>query len=53
MNDFAVLTNEGEYTVFEFNREKIRFSTSKRLEDIRKFWNGTTDIWWLKLSIKT
>ena len=36
MNDFAVLTNEGEYTVFEFNREKIRFSTSKRLERYTK-----------------
>jgi len=36
MNDFAVLTNEGEYTVFEFNREKIRFSTSKCLERYTK-----------------
>ena len=36
MNDFAVLTNEGEYTVFEFIREQIRFSTSKRLERYTK-----------------
>ena len=36
MKDFAVLTNEGEYTVFEFNSEKIRFTTSKRLERYTK-----------------
>ena len=36
MNDYAILTNDGEYTIFEFNNEKIRFVTSKRLERYTK-----------------
>ena len=36
MNDYAILTNDGEYTMFEFNNEKIRFVTSKRLERYTK-----------------
>lgn len=36
MKDYAILTNEGEYTIFEFNNEKIRFATSKHLERYTK-----------------
>lgn len=36
MNDYAILTNDGEYTIFEFNNDKIRFATSKRLERYTK-----------------
>lgn len=36
MKDYAILTSDGEYTIFEFNNEKIRFSTSKRLEKYTK-----------------
>ena len=36
MKDYAVLTNDGEYTILEFNNEKIRFVTSKRLEKYTK-----------------
>lgn len=32
MNDYAILTNEGDFTVFEFNGQRIRFATSSRLE---------------------
>lgn len=32
MKDYAILTNEGIYTVFEYNNEKIRFETSAKLE---------------------
>lgn len=32
MNDYAILTNDEEYTIFKFNNEKIKFVTSKRLE---------------------
>lgn len=41
MKDYAILTNDGEYTIFEFNNEKIRFATSKRLERYTKVieWN--------------
>ena len=36
MKDYAILTNDGEYTIFEFNNERIRFATSKRLERYTK-----------------
>lgn len=36
MNDYAILTNSGEYTIFKFNNEKIRFTTSDRLEKYTK-----------------
>lgn len=36
MKDYAILTNDGKYTIFEFNNEKIRFATSKRLERYTK-----------------
>lgn len=36
MNNCAILTNEGAYTVFEFNGQKIRFVTSKNLEKYTK-----------------
>lgn len=36
MKDYAILTNDGEYTIFEFNNQKIRFATSKRLEKYTK-----------------
>ena len=36
MNDYAVLSNEGEYTVFSFKGIKIRFLTSKKLERYTK-----------------
>ena len=32
MDLYAVLRNEGEYTIFEFGNHKIRFMTSHRLE---------------------
>lgn len=32
MNDYAILTNDGNYTIFEFNDQKIRFVTSDKLE---------------------
>ena len=31
MNDYAILTSEGEYTIFEFNKDRIKFATSDRL----------------------
>ena len=36
MNDYAILTSEGEYTIFEFNSHRIKFATSKRLERYTK-----------------
>ena len=36
MKDYAILTNDGKYTVFEFNNHRIRFVTSKRLEKYTK-----------------
>ena len=36
MKDYAILANDGEYTIFEFNNERIRFVTSKRLERYTK-----------------
>lgn len=32
MNNTAILKNDGEYTVFKFNNDVIRFMTSSRLE---------------------
>ena len=32
MKDYAVLTNDGKYTIFEFNNQRIRFITSDKLE---------------------
>ena len=36
MNDYVILTSEGEYTIFKFNNERIKFATSKRLERYTK-----------------
>lgn len=36
MNDYAILKNSGEYTVFKFNNQVIRFLTSSRLEKYTK-----------------
>lgn len=36
MNSCAFLKNEGEYTVFIFNNQKIRFMTSTKLERYTK-----------------
>lgn len=36
MNNCAILTNDGTYTVFEFNGQKIRFVTSRNLEKYTK-----------------
>ena len=36
MKDFAILKNEGEYTIFEFNSQIIRFMTSSKLERYTK-----------------
>ena len=27
MKDYAVLTNDGKYTIFEFNNQRVRFVT--------------------------
>ena len=32
MNDYAILTSEGKYTIFEFNKDRIKFATSDRLK---------------------
>lgn len=32
MKDYAILTSRGEYSMFEFSNQKIRFATSDRLE---------------------
>ena len=31
MKDYAILTNDGKYTLFEFNTQKVRFITSDKL----------------------
>ncbi len=36
MKNCAILTNEGNYTVFEFDNQRIRFVTSDRLERYTK-----------------
>lgn len=36
MKDYAVLTSDGNFTIFKYNNEKIRFETSKRLEKYTK-----------------
>ena len=36
MKDYALLTNDGIYTVFEFNNQRIRFVTSNKLEKYTK-----------------
>jgi hypothetical protein len=36
MNDCAIIRNSGEFTVFEFNGQMIRFVTSSKLERYTK-----------------
>ena len=36
MNDYAILNNDGEYTISEFQNNVIRFVTSSRLEKYTK-----------------
>ncbi len=36
MKDYAILTNQGEYSIFQFNNQIIRFATSDRLEKYTK-----------------
>ena len=36
MSNYALLTNDDTYTIFEFNGQKIRFVTSKKLEKYTK-----------------
>ena len=36
MKDYAILTNRGEYSIFQFNNQIIRFATSDRLEKYTK-----------------
>ena len=36
MKDYAILTSSGEYSIFEFNNQKIRFATSDRREKYTK-----------------
>lgn len=36
LNNYAILTNDDNYTIFEFNGQKIRFITSKKLEKYTK-----------------
>ena len=36
MKDYAILNNDGNYTIFEFNNQKIRFVTSEKLEKYTK-----------------
>ena len=36
MHNYAILKNSGEYTIFQFNDEIIRFVTSSRLERYTK-----------------
>ena len=36
MKDYAVLTNDGKYTIFEFNNQRVRFVTSDKLERYTK-----------------
>ena len=41
MYNYAILRNIGEYTIFQFNNQIIRFATSSRLERYTKVieWN--------------
>lgn len=36
MNDYAILTSEGAYTIFEYNKDRIKFATSDRLKRYTK-----------------
>lgn len=36
MKDYAMLTNYGKYTIFEFNNQRICFITSDKLERYTK-----------------
>lgn len=36
MRDYAILTSNGNFTIFQYDNEKIRFTTSKRLEKYTK-----------------
>ena len=36
MNDYAILTSEGEYTIFVYNKDRIKFATSDRLKRYTK-----------------
>lgn len=36
MNNYAILRNSGEYTIFQFNNQIIRFVTSSKLERYTK-----------------
>ncbi len=36
MNEYAILKNQGEYTIFEFHGQRIRFMTSSKLERYTK-----------------
>ena len=36
MRDYATITNKGNYTIFEFDDQKIRFVTSEKLEKYTK-----------------
>ena len=36
MKDYAILTNRGKYSIFEFNNQIIRFATSDKLERYTK-----------------
>ena len=36
MKDYAILTSRGEYSIFKFNDQTIRFATSDRLEKYTK-----------------
>lgn len=36
MDDYAILTNSSEYTIFKFHNETIRFLTSARLKKYTK-----------------
>ncbi|MCM1160391.1 MAG: hypothetical protein NC412_04120 [Roseburia sp.] len=36
MNNYAILRNSGEYTIFQFNNQIIRFATSSKLERYTK-----------------
>lgn len=41
INNYAILRNDGEFTIFEFNNHIIRFVTSSKLERYTKVveWN--------------
>ncbi len=36
MTDYAILTSKGDFTIFEYNNDKIRFATSRKLEKYTK-----------------